>query len=241
MTIRSLVRVALLDPLRTLLPARFRLGYDFFLLRLTGRAEQELLELDRLLDRRDLAVDVGANRGFYSYAFTRRFRRVVAFEPNPRIVADLERLGAPNLEVHNVALSSEEGKLELFVPRVDGVEQHGWASFDRGNLPGATDFRVLEVPVRPLDAFGLRGVSFIKIDVEGHETAALEGAVETIRDGRPTVLIEVKDRNRAEVMRFFGGLGYAPFRLRGGGLVPWTPDGEGDEGENFVFRPRPPA
>lgn len=238
MTIRSLVRVALLDPVRTLLPARFRLGYDFLLLRLTGRAEEELLELDRLIDRRDLAVDVGANRGFYSYAFTRRFRRVVAFEPNPRVVADLERMGAPNLEVHNVALSSRAGTLELFVPRVDGEEQHGWASFDRGNLPGATDFKVLEVPVRPLDAFGLTGVSFIKIDVEGHEPAALAGAAATIRDSRPTVLIEVKDRNRGEVMAFFDGLGYAPFRLRGGALVPWAGD---DEGENFVFRPRSPA
>jgi FkbM family methyltransferase len=241
MTIRSLLRVALLDPLRALLPARSRLGYDFLLLRLTGRAEDELLELDRILDRRDLAVDVGANRGFYSYAFTRRFRRVVAFEPNPAIVADLEMLGAPNLEVHNVALSSGEGKLELFVPRVNGEEQHGWASFDRGNLPGATDFKVLEVPVRPLDAFGLKGVSFIKIDVEGHETAALAGAAATIRDSRPTVLIEVKDRNRDEVMGFFDRLGYAPFRLRRGKLVPWAPNGAGDEGENFVFRPRPGA
>jgi FkbM family methyltransferase len=239
MTLRSLVRVALLDPLRTLLPARFRLGYDFLLLRLTGRAEEELLELDRLLDRRDLAVDVGANRGFYSYAFTRRFRRVVAFEPNPSIVADLERLGAANLEVHNVALSSGEGKLELYVPRVNGQEQHGWASFDRGNLPGATDFKVLEVPVRPLDAFGLKGVSFIKIDVEGHEVAALAGAAATIRDSQPTVLIEVKDRNRGEVMGFFDRLGYAPFRLRGGKLVPWAPNGGDDQGENFVFRPRP--
>lgn len=240
MTIRSLVRVALLDPLRTLMPARYRLGYDFLLLRATGRAEKELVELDRLLDRRELAVDVGANRGFYSYAFTRRFRRVVAFEPNPAVVADLERMGVPNLEVHNVALSSSEGTLELFVPRMDGREQHGWASFDPGNLPGATDFRVLEVPVRPLDAFGLKDVSFIKIDVEGHEPAALAGAAATIRESRPTVLIEVKGRNRDEVLEFFDRLGYAAFHLRAGKLVPWTPNG-GDEGENFVFRPRPVA
>jgi FkbM family methyltransferase len=169
---------------------------------------------------------------------TRRFRRVLAFEPNPTIASYLQEVGPPNLEVHSSALSSTEGHLALFVPSVNGQEQPGWASFARDNLPGATDYQVFEVPLRPLDAFGLKGVSFIKIDVEGHEPAVLAGAMATIRESRPTVLIEVKHRNREEVLEFFDRLGYAPYRMRHKRLVPWSPD-DADEGANLIFRPLP--
>ena len=35
---------------------------------------------------------------------------------------------------------------------------------------------------------------FIKIDVEGHEQAVLDGAVETIRRCKPRMLVEIDDR-----------------------------------------------
>lgn len=234
--LRRLVRTALLGPVERLLPDRWRLGYDLFLDRVMNRVEPELLHLRRIAGEGRVALDVGANRGYYSYALSRLFERVVAFEPNPTVVSRLRSWGAANVQVHNVALSSAAGELELFVPRVDGREQDGWASFDRDNLSGAEDFRVLRVPVRPLDSFGLDGVSFVKVDVEGHEPEVLEGAVETLRRCRPVVLIEVKERNREEVLRFFAGLGYAPHRLVEGRIVPAAEAGE-DAGENYVFRP----
>lgn len=234
--LRRLVRTALLGPVERLLPDRYRLGYELFLDRMMNRVEPELLHLDRIAGEGGVALDVGANRGYYSYALSKRFERVVAFEPNPSVVSRLRSWGAANVRVHNVALSSSAGELELFVPRVDGREQDGWASFDRDNLSGADDFRVLKVPVRPLDSFGLDSVSFMKIDVEGHEPAVLEGAVETLRRCRPVVLIEVKERTREGVFRFFAELGYAPHRLVGGRLVP-AAEADGEAGENYVFRP----
>lgn len=235
-TVRRLVRRFVLEPLGGVLPERSRLGYSFVLDRALNRLEPELVHLDRVLGpRRGLALDIGANRGYYSYALARRLGRVVAFEPNPAVVADLLRLGAPNLEVHNVALSSQEGCLDLFVPRVNGVEQHGWASFDRENLPGAADYRVLPVRVATLDSFRLVGVSFVKIDVEGHEAEVLRGAADTLASSRPRVLIEVKARNRGWIFERFSGLGYVVRRLSAGRLVPV--DENPGEAENFVFVP----
>jgi FkbM family methyltransferase len=239
LNIRRLVRTIILQPVRGALPARWRIGYDLLLARLTYRLEDELLHLDCITEGGAVAVDVGANEGFYSYALARRFGTVHAFEPNPRLAEELERHRPPNVQVHTVALSSCHGALDLYVPLVHGVEQHGWASFNRENLPGAGEFHVLHVAVHPLDAFDLEGVAFIKIDVEGHEIEVLDGALQTLQRNRPVVLIEVKERNRETVLALFTSLGYTAWRLSGRELQ--RLDVWPDRGENVVFRPDVPV
>lgn len=231
----SSLRTDIRITLRNALPPRLRLAYDYHVARLMGRVEPELRRLDRITPGGRIAIDVGANQGFYSYVLSRRFRRVLAFEPNAAIGADLACCAAGNIEIHQVALSTEDGWGELFVPQVAGVEQHGWASFDPYNLPDATAVAAFEVPVRSLDGYDLHGVDFIKIDVEGHEADVLAGARETLRRDRPALLAEVRRANFERVACLLSEFGYAPYRLRGDALVPWNAAQRWD-GENFVFR-----
>ena len=219
-----------------MLPARYRLAYEFLMSRLTGRLEPELVHLDGITTGGRVAIDIGANQGFYSYALARRFERVLAFEPNPSIVADLERSALRNVEIQKVALSAGDGRRELYVPQVGGVEQHGWASFDRFNLPDVTAVSTLDVPVRPLDSYHLDSVDFLKIDVEGHELEVLTGAMDTLRRNRPVVLVEVRASNFEAVRTMLGSAGYTPFRMIDGAVVPWSPSQQW-AGENFIFRP----
>jgi hypothetical protein len=55
-------------------------------------------------------------------------------------------------------------------------------------------------------------VSFIKIDVEGHELEVLLGSVDTLRRDRPILLIEIEQRHSpvpiSETFDFLASLGY---------------------------------
>jgi FkbM family methyltransferase len=236
--VRSLIRSALLDRIGRNLPDRYTLGYEFFLDRIMNRMEEELRFIGRITEGREVAVDVGANLGLYSYALSKQFRRVIAFEPNSRITAKLRRSRRSNVEIHAAALSSSEGEMDLFVPVVAGVDQSGWASFDRQNLVGADEYRRVAVPVLTLDSLDLPTVSFIKIDVEGHELSVLAGAIDTMRRCRPDVLIEVKEASETEVFDYFEALDYDRYRMRAGQLVRHTRGDEEYRGENYVFRAR---
>lgn len=55
--------------------------------------------------------------------------------------------------------------------------------------------RSVRVPRVTLDSLGLTGVTFVKLDIEGHELHALRGARETIRRDRPTLLLELEERH----------------------------------------------
>jgi hypothetical protein len=69
------------------------------------------------------------------------------------------------------------------------------------------------VQLKTLDSFGIENVSFVKIDTEGHELEVLRGAVQTMSSNRPVAIIEVMDRNRAEITSYFKNLDYEELLL----------------------------
>ena len=184
--------------------------------------EPELQELPRLVCKGTVAVDVGAHFGTYSVAMARlvgREGRVISIEP---IVEDAHLLqrGARGLRlpitVVNCALSSSEGEAELRVPLLGGSQKTALSTLEdsaQDGDPGQLQSRM--VRTRRLDdvlATVELPVSFIKIDVEGHELAVLAGAERTLREHRPNLLIEINsdlaERPIAEVFEQICSLGY---------------------------------
>lgn len=187
--------------------------------RLTG--EPELRWLDRWCDRERLAVDVGANVGIWSWYLRRHSRGVIAYEPNPDLAAWLRRALPTGVEVRASAVSDARGRLPLRIPLVGGRPDNALASLSQ-TFAGVGSVREVEVDVRRLDDEDLRGIGFLKVDVEGHERAVIGGAKELLKRERPTVVVEIEERHapgaieavRAEMLL----LGYGAYFVRAGAL-----------------------
>ena len=159
------------------------------------RGEAELRLLPFLVPPDRTALDVGANKGIYTSVLAELAPRVVAFEPNPLIFQALRRVFPDNVEFLNLALSDAGGESDLVVARKrDGSLAHVGGSLRGDKAVG--DFERYRVPVARLDDLGIDEVGFIKIDVEGFEAQVLDGARETIRRDRPTLLIELEEQHR---------------------------------------------
>jgi len=184
------------------------------LLRRSKSFELEWELLEKLGANRGLALDVGANRGFYSNRLADLYENVIAFEPNTQISRELSAAKISNVELRSVALSSHCGSRELFIPfGANGRELDGWASFDPNNCPTATRSNAIEVDVAALDDLSLPSISFIKVDVEGHEVDFLRGAVKSLQKHGPRVLIEVRESTLEDVQRLFEEIGYKQLDL----------------------------
>lgn len=144
----------------------------------------------RLLDAGEFAVDAGANIGqncSLMAAKTGERGRVVAFEPHPEIFEELKfNLSLwPEWMRRNVQLeNSAVGEIPAEAWLVDGSYFHdnrGSASLCRDN-PETAESRKYKVKVRSLDEFisAPATVGVCKIDVEGHELAALKGAEQAL-------------------------------------------------------------
>lgn len=180
--------------------------------------EPEVALVPLLSKRKGVAVDAGANKGVYLFHLARHFQRVVAFEPLPVLASYLKRAAPTNVRVEDCALSNTTGHATIRLPRgfneLGSLEAHTVESWT-----AAGPLEEHDVALKPLDDIGLREVGLIKIDVEGHEMAVLEGARATIARCRPTLLIEVEERHNsgavARVRAYLEALGFAGFYLDG--------------------------
>lgn len=174
-----------------IVPRQYHILLRYFGRKACGTLEKEVSLLRDLVGKGETAIDVGANYGVYSYVLSKLCRKVEAFEPNPNCAKEIEAFNAGNITVHNVGLSSFRAFLELHIPIMNGFVATESATFSK--LTG--DQETIRVPVHALDDYNFTGVSFLKIDVEGHEIEVLKGAESTIEREHPTILVEIEQRH----------------------------------------------
>lgn len=153
--------------------------------------EIELRLVRTLCHRHRDAIDVGANEGAYLHFMIGHARRVLAYEPVPWLAAALRQDFGYRVIVKDIALSRETGTAVLRMPMVEGTAITGLASL--ATAPGGRCCE-MSVSTGPLDANYNGDAGFMKIDVEGHEEAVLDGAERTIRRCRPRILVEMEER-----------------------------------------------
>jgi FkbM family methyltransferase len=215
--------------LKTLLPETKHIPINhWFDVHMGG--ENELRYVSKIGPNKGTALDIGANTGLFSYALSKSYDKVIAFEINPDMSRKLKQANLSKVEIVDKGLSSEAGTLTLYIPVQDGRELDGWASVLPNNLPTAQQTIEKTVEVITLDSLALPSVSFIKMDVEGHEVAVLQGAEQTLRTHKPVLLMEIREANQETIFNFLADIGYRKTTLE---------ECAGAEGAdyNFIFVP----
>ena len=202
----------------------------FTLCRITNtNYEREMDLLDVLCDPHKTGIDIGAKVGMYTYRIREHCSDVIAFEPIPLFHDMLRKVFAGKRgRVEAVALSNQQGTAQLRLPfdRKKRME-FGRSTIDTANKLEHADVHSvehIEVPTRCLDDYKLEGVGFIKIDVEGHELAVLEGAQHTIDAQHPVLLVECNDDHQpqgvARLASWLAAHGYDAVFIDGQSLLP---------------------
>jgi FkbM family methyltransferase len=177
--------------------------------------EVELHLLDILCRPEADAIDVGANDGSYVLYLRKHCRHVIGYEPMPALARALRQKFRRNVTIEMLALSDSQGTVELRMPVVDGVVVTGCSTVSAGASAAYPAFHAIEVAKARLDDVYEGDAGFIKIDVEGHQQAVLDGAIGTIRRCQPRMLVEAEERlspgGLARVRAYFDALGYRGF------------------------------
>jgi FkbM family methyltransferase len=137
---------------------------------------------------RPIVFDVGANVGDWSKGFLAASpqARLYLVEPSPGCQRQIQTLGLPYAALIPCALGDRPGKASLhFSSAVDGsasLHTRGDSYFqDR-------TYQTVEVEVTTIDQLiaqhQIKFVDFIKMDIEGHELQALQGATNALKEKR---------------------------------------------------------
>lgn len=138
-----------------------------------------------------VALDIGAHIGTHTLTLSRAVGHnghVIAFEPQLKTFRELfmnsQVNGAPNIYCYWAAVSDSNGFINLpnFIPQCEIVQLFDFSFGDSG----------IQAPMIALDTLELDNVSFMKVDVDGYENAFLDGAQNTIRKNKPTIIIEIQ-------------------------------------------------
>lgn len=199
-----------------IVPIKYQLNLRYFYLKRCNKLDEEMFYILKLLDNKRRFLDIGANVGIYSFYFKNIFKNIDAFEPLTEITHRLHAIQNKSLKVHNIALSNKSGELKFFIPYLNHKPAPALASLEKRN----TESERRTVKVKTLDDFNFRDVDLIKIDVEGHEQAVIEGARETIETTRPILIVEIEQRHiRKEINEVFESIqsiNYKGFFLKNG-------------------------
>jgi len=162
--------------------------YRYFFAKETLRRSRLALKFySQFINPGDLVFDIGANVGVRTEVFLKLGAQVIAVEPNPKCVRDIERIyGCKSLFIEQCAIGNGERTVELMIGDYSALSTTSpeWLKVAKKSPRFARHQwrESIKVPVRTIDslieAWGLP--NFVKIDVEGSEAEVLHSLSQPI-------------------------------------------------------------
>jgi FkbM family methyltransferase len=137
-------------------------------------------------------IDIGAHVGISVLHWSKFFKNVDAYEPMKNhyncLISNTKHL--TNVNSYNFAISNEQKNLKgaYRSTKNSGSFQLLDDAYTQPSKKAPRE--IFEIPSYRLDDFKFENINLIKIDVEGWEFEVLKGAVNTINEHRPVLLVE---------------------------------------------------
>lgn len=195
--------------------------------------------LPELVGRGDVAIDIGANLGYYSRPLSKLVGErghVYSVEPMPPVLEVLRHnlRRCRNVTILPYALGEQDGEITM---ANDSARETGYLGTGQNFVNesgGSADVEYRAKMRRGSELFAdLKRLDFIKCDIEGYELHVMHEMLPLLERFRPTVLIETGGENRRRIIDLFSGLGYSGYMLEHGVMVPVSYSEEKD----IIFMP----
>lgn len=215
--------------------------------------KSELNYLQKIIKSTDFCLDIGANIGSYTMFFAKNAEKVISFEPiklnKIMIEFSAELNSLENIQIEQIALSDFDGESQFLV--VNESILSGLVSFEIENQKNylrenynAKVNKIITVNCKKLDSYNFRKIDLIKIDVEGGELKVINGAIRTIKNCQPRlIMMECEDEalklfenNLHQIICKMESIGYQAFFLFKEELIPYDKDSP-IKYENLFFKP----
>jgi len=179
-------------------------------------SEPEFYILKKFIKKDDSVVDIGANIGRYSFELSKivgHKGKVYSFEPILRNYLTFISLifihEAKNIIPFNIALSDETKLLKMNEVKTSIRYKVLFNTYTASKVRKKGSLNHYSIK---LDDLKIKNkISFIKIDVEGHEMQVLRGAKNIIIKNKPIILIQDNDK---KVINYLRSWGYAQAKIK---------------------------
>lgn len=200
-------------------------------LKQTGGWEYHLYELySKLITKKSVCIDAGANLGFHAIQFGKLSKKVYAFEPQPliynQLCANILFNGLDDIiEPIRLALGDKEDIKQMWKIENEyfGNKLYNWGGrgIEHEYVPYNTnEIREYDqVKVTTLDNIAFPQCDLIKIDIQGYEYYAFLGAKELLNKFKPIIFLEnnlIQDNQQQimneKVKNYLLNMGYEFYR-----------------------------
>ncbi len=181
--------------------------------------------LKRIVKQGDIIIEPGANVGYITSLLSElvgKNGKVYSMEPSKICFKKIATyLNKDNIQLMNVAIADIDGKLN-FVDK-DIVIEHGYSTFSKFSGKKENDSEY-EIPTITVDTLMVQNkiqrARLLKLDVEGAELMALNGAKKTLKEKRiDYILVETVFRDdckklNEEIYEVLVSNGYTPYLMK---------------------------